>query len=88
MLYEYKNKIKMNFSIDKKHLIKPIEKIAKEMIKIGINKENKIDMITLYKSLLEENLKNEENYIFVAVIMYITKSSYDIISIKPFKLEK
>ena len=88
MLHEYKNNVRIYFSIEKRHLIKPVEKISKRMIKVGSNKENKTDMFTLYKNLLDESLKKDWAYILVAVVQYISRSYYDIISTHPFKLQK
>lgn len=88
MIHEYKNNIKIYFPLEKKHLIKVVENIAKEMIQIGINKDNQIDMFILFKSLLEDKVRKDSNYIFVIVIEYICKSHYDIISLDPFQLKK
>lgn len=88
MLHEYKNNIKIYFPLEKKHLIKTVENIAKEMIQIGINKDNKIDMFVLFKSLLKDKVKKDSDYIFIIVIEYICKAYYDIITIQPFQLKK
>lgn len=88
MIHYYTNNISISFEVEEEWMIYEVEKISQKLIEQGIFSKNKKSLYMLFEEHISKMNHNFYGSLLQKIITYISRSSYKIISIDPFKLEK